>query len=143
MPEPIFIAKTEADKNSATFKAAVERATVLGVDLIHVTPQMAVVPHDKRRDPRAYAHAKRCAEILGTTVSFADPEGDANRQPAKFNARHLDTEDTLYILSGQLEPRDYQRLTTKARTEQRKIVPLRSWDDAPETVRDALAASAT
>lgn len=140
MAEPIYIPKAEADKNSMAFREAVEQADALGVNLVHVTPEMTVVPHDKRRDPRAYAEAKKCAEMLGLTVTFADPEGDANNPPAKFKQTHLDTEDALYIVSGQCAPRDYQRLTTKARQEQRRVVPLRSWDDAPESVRDALSA---
>ncbi|MET4130565.1 hypothetical protein [Roseovarius sp. MBR-6] len=140
MTDPIFIAKADADAKTPAFQQALKRANELGVDLVHVTSQMAVVPHAKRRDPRAYAQAKHAATILGTTVSFGDPEGDANNPPAKFTATHLDTEDALYILAGKTNPRDYQRMTTKARNEQRRIVPLRSWDDAPEQVRDALAA---
>jgi len=50
-------------------------------------------------------------------------------------------QDTLYVLSGKLDPRSYRRVTEKARAEHRRIVPLRSWDDAPETVRDALKAT--
>lgn len=142
MTEPLMIPKAEADKNTPAFQEAVRKANELGVDLIHVTPDMAVVPHDKRRDPRAYAHAKRAAQVLGINASFADPEGDANRPPAHFEAAHLDTEDALYIRAGAVDPLTYRRLTEKARREHRRIVPLRSWDDAPEAVRDALKAHA-
>lgn len=141
MPEPIMIPKADADKNTPAFHEALRRARELNVDLIHVTPQMAVVPHEKRRDPRAYQEAKRFAQVLGIMPSFADPDGDVNNPPAAFQATHLDTEDALYVLSGKLDPRSYRRVTEKARAEHRRVVPLRSWDDAPETVRDALKAT--
>ena len=34
----------------------------------------------------------------------------------------------------------YQRLTTQARAEMKRIVPLSTWDDAPEDIRAALTA---
>lgn len=141
MNQPIYINAEEGKANSRTFQQAVKQADELGVDLKHVTPADCIVGHDKRRDPRAYAEAKKCAEVLGTSVSFADPEGDANTPPAATSdASHLETEDTLYIVSGQVSPRDYKRLTTNARSALKRIVPLRSWEDAPEPVLDALKA---
>lgn len=96
MNQPIYIDAAEATANSRAFQEAVRKADELGVDLKHVKPEDAVVGHDARRDPRAYAEAKKCAAILNTTVTFADPEGDANEPPAAIsNANHLETEDTL------------------------------------------------
>lgn len=141
MPNPILIPKADADKNTPAFQQALKRANELGVDLIHVTPQMAVVPHHLRRDPQAYQEARRFAQVLGTQVSFADPDGDANHQPPAFKTTYLDTEDAVFVLSGKLEPREYQRVTQKARAELRRVVPLRSWDDAPDAVREALKAT--
>ncbi|MDF1716174.1 MAG: hypothetical protein P1U75_05815 [Antarcticimicrobium sp.] len=141
MSEPLYISAEEVSANSRAFQEAVRKADELGVDLKHVKPEDAVVGHDKRRDPAAYREAKKCAEVLGTSVTFADPDGDANTEPAATsNANHLETEDTLYILSGQVSPRDYKRLTTNARSAHKRVVPLRSWLDAPEPIIDALKA---
>ncbi len=141
MADPIYIDAKEAQANSRAFQEAVRKADELGVDLKHVKPEDAVVGLDKRRDPAAYREAKRCAEVLGTTVTFADPEGDANEPPvALTGANHLETDDALYIISGKVSPRDYQRLTINARQALKRVVPLRSWDDAPEPVINALKA---
>lgn len=143
MNQPLYIDAKEAHANSRAFQEAVRKADELGVDLKHVKPEDAVVGHDKRRDPRAYAEAKKCAAVLGTGVTFADPEGDANTPPAAITGvSHLETEDTLYIVSGQVSPRDYKRLTTNARTAMKRVVPLRSWEDAPVPVIDALRSHA-
>lgn len=142
MAEPICIAKTEADQNSEAFQAAKAKADELGVDLKHVVPQDAVITPDRRRDPRAYAEAKKCAQVLGASVTLADPDGDANNEPPAYrDANHLETESHLFILSGKCQPREYQRLTSLARAKLKTVVPLRSWDDAPDPVRDALKAT--
>ena len=97
------------------------------------------VTHDRRRDHRAYLEAKKCADVLGTSVTFADPDGDANNEPTAYrDANHLETESHLFILAGKCQPREYQRLTSLARAKLKSIVPLRSWDDAPDPVREAL-----
>lgn len=139
MNDPIYIAKTEADQNTDAFKEAVRQADELGVPVKHVTPEDTIVAADKRRDPRAYAEAKRCAEVLGTSVTWADPEGDANTPPAPMsNATHLETESHLYLLPGKVTPQEYRRLTGRAKATLKTIVPLTSWDHAPDAVRDAL-----
>ena len=102
MAEPIYIDAKEAQANSRAFQEAVRKADELGVAVKHVKPEDAVVAADRRRDPHAYAEAKKCASVLGTTVTFADPEGDANNPPAAFDATHLETEDSLYIVSGKV-----------------------------------------
>lgn len=143
MSEPIYINAEEAKADSRAFKEAVRKADELGVIVKHVTPADCVVGHDMRRNPRAYAEAKKCAAVLGTTVTFADHEGDANTPPAAITGvSHLETEDTLYIVSGQVSPRDYKRLTTNARNALKRVVPLRSWEDAPVPVIDALRSHA-
>lgn len=142
MADTIYIAKTEADHNTAAFQAAKAKANELGVDLKHVVPQDAVISPDRRRDHRAYLEAKKCADVLGTSVTFADPDGDANNEPTAYrDANHLETESHLFILAGKCQPREYQRLTSLARAKLKSIVPLRSWDDAPDAVRDALKAT--
>ena len=142
MTDPIYIAKTDADQNSPAFQAAKAKADELGVDLKHIVPQDAVLSHDRRRDPRAYAEAKKCAEVLGTSVTFSDPDGDANNEPTAYrDANHLETESHLFILSGKCLPREYQRLTSLSRAKLKTVVPLRSWDDAPDPVRETLKAT--
>lgn len=143
MAEPIYIAKTEADQNTPEFQEAKRQADALGVNIKQVVPADAIVGADKRGDVAAYAEAKKCAQVLGTSVTFADPDGDANNPPAPLsNATHLETESHLYLIPGKCEPQEYRRLTGRARATLKTIVPLTTWDDAPDAVREALKATA-
>lgn len=138
MTDPILIPKKDADDNTPAFREAVEKANRLGVNVRHVTDADCIVAHDKRRDPEAYRDAKRCAELLGRQVAFADPAPrDTSRQEP--GATHLETDSHFYLLPGKLTPREYQRLTTKARASGKEVVMLRSWDGAPQPIQDAVA----
>lgn len=141
MPEPLYIAKSEADRDSDLFKRTVTKANELGVDVVHVKPEDLILTRAQARDRDAYLKARMMAEAIGQTVQVVDnPPEDGGQQRPVIEATHHLTDDALYIRAGAVDPRTYQRLTTQARAELKRIVPVRSWDEAPEDVRTALTA---
>lgn len=141
MPDPLYIAKAEADRDSDLFKRTVAKANELGVDVVHVKPEDLILTRAQARDRDAYLKARMMAEAIGQTVQVVDnPTDDGGQQPSVIEATHHLTDDALYIRAGAVDPRTYQRLTTQARSEMKRIVPVRSWDEAPEDVRTALTA---
>lgn len=139
MPDPLYIAKSEADRNSDLFKRTVAKANELGVDVVHVKPEDLIMTRAQARDRDTYLKARKMAEAIGTTVQVVDnPEDGGDAQKQVIEATHHMSDDALYIRAGAVDPRTYQRLTTQARVEMKRIVPIRSWDEAPEDVRTAL-----
>lgn len=141
MPEPLYIAKSEADRDSDLFKRTVAKANELGVDVVHVKPEDTILTRDQARDRDTYMKAGKMAEAIGQTVQVVDnPTDDGGQQRPVIQATHHLTDDALYIRAGAVDPRTYQRLTTQARAEMKRIVPVSTWDDAPEDIRAALTA---
>lgn len=140
MPEPLYIAKSEADRDSDLFKRTVVKANELGVDLVHVKPEDTILTRDQARDRQTYMKARKMAEAIGQTVQVVDNPTDDGAQKQVIQATHHLTDDALYIRAGAVDPRTYQRLTTQARAEMKRIVPVSTWDDAPEDIRAALTA---
>lgn len=58
MPDPLYIAKSEADRNSDLFKRTVAKANELGVDLVHVKPEDTILTRAQARDRDAYMKAQ-------------------------------------------------------------------------------------
>ena len=141
MPDPLYIAKSEADRDSDLFKRTVAKANELGVDVVHVKPEDLIMTRAQARDREAYLKARKMAEAIGQTVQVVDnPTDDGGQQRPVIQATHHLTDDALYIRAGAVDPRTYQRLTTQARAEMKRIVPVSTWDDAPEDIRAALTA---
>lgn len=140
MPDPLYIAKSEADRNSDLFKRTVTKANELGVDVVHVKPEDLIMTRAQARDRDTYLKARKMAEAIGTTVQVVDNPEDGGAQKQVIEATHHLTDDALYIRAGAVDPRTYQRLTTQARAEMKRIVPVSTWDDAPEDIRAALTA---
>lgn len=122
------------------FKRTVAKANELGVDVVHVKPEDLIMTRAQARDRETYLKARKMAEAIGQTVQVVDNPTDDGTQRQVIQATHHLTDDALYIRAGAVDPRTYQRLTTQARAEMKRIVPVSTWDDAPEDIRAALTA---
>ncbi|MCV2873217.1 hypothetical protein OEZ71_13020 [Defluviimonas sp. WL0050] len=80
MPEPLYIAKSEADRDSDLFKRTVAKANELGVDVVHVKPEDLVMTRAQARDRETYMKARKMAEAVGQTVQVVDNPTDDGAQ---------------------------------------------------------------
>lgn len=120
------------DASRETIEAAVARAKESGAELVHVTPEMAVLSKADARDPGKYAEAKRCAEALGVSVSFAAADDDTS--PLDSLPTYVATDRNLYVTRKATDgnPAEYKHLKAKAERDGIAFTPISSWDALPE-----------
>lgn len=143
MAEPLYIPKTEADQNTQYFQDQRAAAIAAGVDLVHVTPDMAQLKPEDKGNVQAYAHAKAMAKVLGTTTDVIAAAAPDAPEPFESDLTHIDMPDGTRWINGKTNPTDYQRLKAQAQASHMKFRTARTWDHetTPDDVREAVRAS--
>lgn len=142
MTQSLYVAKADADKNTAEFQRMKKIADKADLPLIHVSEADYTLTRSQARNRAAFTKADEAARAIGQQVRIVpDNQTETQASPALASRQHLSTKDTMYVTKDAMRNRaTFLRLEAEAKREYKTLKPIASWDALPDAERQELEA---
>ena len=143
MTKTLYVAKADADKNTAEFQRMKRLADKDDLPLTHVSESDYTLTRSQARNRAAFSKADDAARAIGKqVVIISDDQSEMKASPALAARQYLSTKDTTYVTREAMRNRaTFLRLEAEAKRDFKILKPISSWNDLPEAERAELEAS--